>query len=46
MKSFDIFLSHSSAVTDDEAKEAHYGKNGVEKTIRAIYAQKSRFIFV
>ncbi|KAL6973089.1 hypothetical protein U1Q18_027262 [Sarracenia purpurea var. burkii] len=30
----------SSALTDDEAKEIHSGKNVIEKTIRAVYAQK------
>lgn len=32
--------SHSSALTDDETKDAHPGKNGNEKTIRALYAQR------
>ncbi|KAK1377314.1 Major capsid [Heracleum sosnowskyi] len=41
LRSHDGYSSHSSSLTDDEAKDAHYGKNEVEKTIRAVYAQKA-----
>ncbi|KAK1404157.1 hypothetical protein POM88_003762 [Heracleum sosnowskyi] len=41
LRSHDGYSSHSSSLTDDEAKDALYGKNEVEKTIRAIYAQKA-----
>ncbi|XP_058195039.1 uncharacterized protein LOC131311562 [Rhododendron vialii] len=34
------YSSQSSALTDDEAKETCSGKNTIEKTIRAVYAQK------
>ncbi|KAH7857330.1 hypothetical protein Vadar_011406 [Vaccinium darrowii] len=34
------YSSQSSALTDDEAKETCSGKNMIEKTIRAVYAQK------
>lgn len=36
----DGYSSHSSALTDDDAKDALTCKNGIEKTIRAVYAQK------
>ncbi|KAL2539610.1 hypothetical protein Adt_00588 [Abeliophyllum distichum] len=37
----DDHSSYSSALTDDESKDAHYFvKNGFEKTIQAVYAQK------
>lgn len=32
--------SQSSVLTDDEGKEAYTYKNGVEKTIRAVYSEK------
>lgn len=41
---FWIFQSHSSVLTDDEAKGAH-SFNGVEKTIRTVYAQKKVYVF-
>ncbi|KAL8111605.1 hypothetical protein AgCh_019358 [Apium graveolens] len=41
LRSHDGYSSHSSSLTDDEARDAHYGKNEVEKTIRALYAQKA-----
>lgn len=41
LKSYDGYSSHSSALTDDEAKDAYSGKNGSERTIRAVYAQKT-----
>lgn len=37
---FWIYQSQSSVLTDDEAKETCSGKNTIEKTIRAVYAQK------
>lgn len=36
----DGYSSHSSALTDDDTKDALICKNGIEKTIRAVYAQK------
>lgn len=39
LKSHEGYSSHSSVLTDDEAKGAH-SFNGVEKTIRTVYAQK------
>ncbi|KAK6127612.1 hypothetical protein DH2020_038650 [Rehmannia glutinosa] len=33
--------SQSSALTDEESKDTHFGKNGFEKIIRAVYAQKA-----
>ncbi|KAI3435297.1 uncharacterized protein J3R85_006222 [Psidium guajava] len=41
LKSYDGYSSHSSALTDDEAKDGYSGKNGSERTIRAVYAQKN-----
>ncbi|KAF8414331.1 hypothetical protein HHK36_002332 [Tetracentron sinense] len=38
-KSRDGYSSHSSALTDDEARDARSNKNGAERTIRAVYAQ-------
>ncbi|XP_034215859.1 uncharacterized protein LOC117627739 isoform X3 [Prunus dulcis] len=32
--------SQSSVVTDDEGRDAYSNKNGVEKTIRAVYSEK------
>ncbi|XP_068643323.1 uncharacterized protein [Aristolochia californica] len=40
LPSHDGYSSYSSALTDDEAPDA-FQKNGYEKTIRAVYAQKS-----
>ncbi|GKV05425.1 hypothetical protein SLEP1_g17440 [Rubroshorea leprosula] len=40
LKCQDDYSSHSSALTDDEGKDAFCCKNGIEKTIRAVYAQK------
>lgn len=37
---YSVIQSHSSSLTDDEVKDARSGKNEVEKTIRAVYAQK------
>ncbi|KAL7114545.1 hypothetical protein ACP275_04G127900 [Erythranthe tilingii] len=36
----DGYSSHSSALTDDESKDTHFGKNGFEKIIREVYANK------
>ncbi|KAK6794997.1 hypothetical protein RDI58_008450 [Solanum bulbocastanum] len=36
----DDYSSHSSTLTDDDTKDALICKNGIEKTIRAVYAQK------
>ncbi|KAI6675463.1 hypothetical protein NL676_003369 [Syzygium grande] len=41
LKSYDGYSSHSSALTDDEAKDAYSGKNRSERTIRTVYAQKT-----
>ncbi|RVW69223.1 hypothetical protein CK203_060814 [Vitis vinifera] len=40
LKSNDGYSSQSSAVTDDEARDGCSSKNGIVKTIRAVYAQK------
>ncbi|KAK6153944.1 hypothetical protein DH2020_013583 [Rehmannia glutinosa] len=37
----DGYSSQSSALTDEESKDTHFGKNGFEKIIRAVYAQKA-----
>ncbi|CAL5327401.1 unnamed protein product [Camellia sinensis] len=39
-KLHDDYSSQSSALTDDEANDARSSKNMIEKTIRAVYAQK------
>ncbi|KAI3737401.1 hypothetical protein L2E82_27402 [Cichorium intybus] len=39
-RSHDGYSSQSSALTDDDSRDARYGKNEIEKTIRAVYAQK------
>ncbi|XP_021808439.1 uncharacterized protein LOC110752142 [Prunus avium] len=39
-KCHDGYSSHSSVVTDDEGRDAYSNKNGVEKTIRAVYSEK------
>ncbi|KAL1553951.1 hypothetical protein AAHA92_14565 [Salvia divinorum] len=36
----DDYSSQSSALTDDESKDTHFGRNGFEKIIRAVHAQK------
>ncbi|KAK0587763.1 hypothetical protein LWI29_028499 [Acer saccharum] len=36
----DGYSSQSSALTDDELRDAHPGENVIERTIRAVYAQK------
>lgn len=35
-----IFQSQSSVLTDDEGRDGHSSRSGIEKTIRAVYAQK------
>ncbi|XP_062116024.1 uncharacterized protein LOC133830122 [Humulus lupulus] len=40
LRSCDGYSSHSSVLTDDEGRDAHSGKNGIERTIRTVYAQK------
>ncbi|KAM1736969.1 hypothetical protein ACFX12_015259 [Malus domestica] len=39
-KSHDGYSSQSSVLTDDEGTDAYSNKNGVEKTIRAVYSEK------
>ncbi|KAM0066348.1 hypothetical protein Hdeb2414_s0002g00048021 [Helianthus debilis subsp. tardiflorus] len=39
-RSHDDYLSQSSALTDDDLRNARYGRNEIEKTIRAVYAQR------
>ncbi|XP_042062605.1 uncharacterized protein LOC121806569 isoform X1 [Salvia splendens] len=36
----DGYSSQSSALTDDESKDTHFGRNGFEKIIRAVHAPK------
>ncbi|XVF49680.1 hypothetical protein PTKIN_Ptkin04bG0032300 [Pterospermum kingtungense] len=40
IKYHDGYSSHSSALTDEEGRDGLPNKNGMEKTIRAVYAQK------
>ncbi|XP_061956391.1 uncharacterized protein LOC133678175 [Populus nigra] len=40
LKYHDGYSSHSSSLTDDEGKDASSNKNGFERTIRTVYAQK------
>ncbi|XVF08749.1 hypothetical protein REPUB_Repub07fG0029800 [Reevesia pubescens] len=40
LKYRDGYSCHSSALTDDEGRDALSNKNGMERTIRAVYAQK------
>ncbi|KAM6594584.1 hypothetical protein CsatA_002287 [Cannabis sativa] len=40
LRSCDGYSSQSSVLTDDEGRDAHSGKNGIERTIRTVYAQK------
>ncbi|GMH01188.1 hypothetical protein Nepgr_003027 [Nepenthes gracilis] len=40
LKSHDDYSSYSSALTDDEAQDVPRVADGIEKTIRAVYAQK------
>ncbi|GAV87168.1 hypothetical protein CFOL_v3_30594 [Cephalotus follicularis] len=39
LKHHDGYSSQSSTLTDEEGREAHSDKNGIEKTIRAVYAK-------
>lgn len=39
-RSHDGYSSQSSAITDDESPDARSSRNGTERTIRAVYAQK------
>ncbi|XP_076901233.1 uncharacterized protein LOC143555597 [Bidens hawaiensis] len=40
LRSHDDYMSQSSAPTDDDLRYGCYGRNEIEKTIRAVYAQK------
>ncbi|KAL4185941.1 hypothetical protein AMTRI_Chr10g8270 [Amborella trichopoda] len=40
LQSHDDYSSYSSALTDDEGPDVRCSRNGSEKTIRAVYAQK------
>ncbi|KAI4374607.1 hypothetical protein MLD38_012586 [Melastoma candidum] len=40
-KPYDDYSSHSSALTDEEVKDVESGKGAMERTIRAVYAQKA-----
>lgn len=40
LKSHDDYSSQSSVLTDDEGRDAHSNKSGIERIIRAVYAQK------
>ncbi|KAK1436731.1 hypothetical protein QVD17_02513 [Tagetes erecta] len=40
LRSHDGYSSQSSALTDDDFRDTRYGRNEIEKTIRAVYAQK------
>ncbi|GJT55645.1 hypothetical protein Tco_0990699 [Tanacetum coccineum] len=40
LRSHDGYSSQSSALTDDDLRDARYGRKEIEKTIRAVYAQK------
>ncbi|XP_073296712.1 uncharacterized protein [Primulina huaijiensis] len=37
---YSICQSQSSVLTDDESKDTRFGRNGIEKIIRTVYAQK------
>ncbi|KAF5732195.1 hypothetical protein HS088_TW18G00886 [Tripterygium wilfordii] len=37
----DDYSSQSSALTDDEGRDLHSYRNGIERTIRTVYAQKA-----
>ncbi|PIA58274.1 hypothetical protein AQUCO_00500303v1 [Aquilegia coerulea] len=39
-KPCDGYSSHSSALTDEDARESHSNNSGNERTIRAVYSQK------
>ncbi|KAK4801163.1 hypothetical protein SAY86_021650 [Trapa natans] len=38
-KTYDGYFSQSSTLTDDEVRDTHSPKDGIERTIRAVYAQ-------
>lgn len=40
LRACDGYSSQSSVLTDDEGKDAHSSKNGIERIIRAVYSQK------
>ncbi|XP_030940500.1 NKAP family protein CG6066 [Quercus lobata] len=40
LKSHDGYSSQSSVLTDDEGRDGRSSRSGIEKTIRAVYAQK------
>ncbi|KAK9069878.1 hypothetical protein SSX86_010274 [Deinandra increscens subsp. villosa] len=40
LRSHDGYSSQSSALTDDDLRDTRYGRNEIEKTIQAVYAQK------
>ncbi|KAJ9559532.1 hypothetical protein OSB04_004692, partial [Centaurea solstitialis] len=40
LRSHDGYSSQSSALTDDDSRDARHGRKEIEKTIRAVYAQK------
>ncbi|XP_059443080.1 uncharacterized protein LOC132175228 [Corylus avellana] len=40
LKSHDDHSSQSSVLTDDEGRDSHSSKSGIERIIRAVYAQK------
>ncbi|GMY15055.1 NKAP family protein CG6066 [Fagus crenata] len=41
LKSHDGYSSQSSVLTDDEGRDGHSSRSGIEKTIRAVYSQKA-----
>ncbi|KAK7858088.1 hypothetical protein CFP56_014538 [Quercus suber] len=41
LKSHDGYSSQSSVLTDDEGRDGRSSRSGIEKTIRAVYAQKA-----
>lgn len=40
MTNMHLWQSQSSTLTDDEVRDTHSAKDGVERTIRAVYTQK------
>ncbi|KAF3976633.1 hypothetical protein CMV_000175 [Castanea mollissima] len=40
LKSHDGYSSQSSVLTDDEGRDGHSSRSGIEKTIQAVFAQK------
>lgn len=41
-----VLQSQSSVLTDDEGKDACFGNNVMEKTIRSIYARKVHYYVI